>query len=60
MKKDSFYRFPRGGAWHNSSAKDFRAHFRDWCYPDNCFDALGFRCIVPEDNPIVQRLVRIK
>lgn len=50
----------RGGTWYYSNAVHFRAHFRNWIYPDSWGHLLGFRCVSPESSPIVQRFVRIK
>jgi formylglycine-generating enzyme required for sulfatase activity len=37
------YHVLRGGSWDNV-ASDVRAAIRNWNYPDNRFDYLGFRC----------------
>lgn len=49
----------RGGTWGNNYTDSFRAHFRNWIYPDSWGHLLGFRCVSPESSKASKRFVRI-
>ncbi len=42
--KDGSRRVLRGGSW-NDNPRDLRSADRDWLYPVNRFDVIGFRCV---------------
>ena len=39
------YRVLRGGSWNNYGSDYLRAAYRNYCYPTNAYDFVGFRCV---------------